>query len=484
MHVTSREIRRRVGHPVVDFDGHVIEFLPAAWPYLRESLGAERFEVYRARTAGGDRSIRGVAAETARRASRSPQSAWWGSPARNSLDLATAALPELLYERLDEMGIDYALLYPTKALGAARSDDPEMRQGICRGWNTFYAETFGPYADRFAAGGIIPMHTPAEAIAEIERCAALGLKIVAIPEGVWRPIAQPDPEPSPWLAPGQTHWFDNFGLDSEHDYDPVWQCLVDHGYPLVSHGGLGHIAPNQYLSITNYSANHIGSFRDKMFQLCKSLYFGGVTRRFPTLNLAFLECGAAWAGTLIADIVEHWEKRNVGALADLDPAVIDYDVIEAQFRKHGARFLEGIDDVRGALGLLPTPGVPPENRDDWRFLQVSSEDELVELFSPRMFFGCEADDRTVAFAFSTANAGNRPLRPVFSSDIAHWDVPDMADVVAESYELVTDGLITEDQYRDFVFVNPMEALLGANPSFFDGTALESAAREHLGTSPR
>ena len=43
------------------------------------------------------------------------------------------------------------------------------------------------------------------------------------------------------------------------------------------------------------SANHIGSFRDKMYQLCKSLYFGGVTRRFPTLNLAFLECGVAWA---------------------------------------------------------------------------------------------------------------------------------------------------------------------------------------------
>ena len=31
---------------------------------------------------------------------------------------------------------------------------------------------------------------------------------------------------------------------------------------------------------------------------------------------------------------------------------------------------------------------------------------------------------------------------MFSSDIGHWDVPDMAGVVAESFELVDDGLLT------------------------------------------
>ena len=472
---SSRDVRAGLDHPVIDFDGHILEFLPAVQPYLREALGPTLFERYRKAQSPGERIIAGDSSLAVRRRTRAPQSAWWGNPAANTRDLATAALPGLLYERLDELGIDYAVLYPTRALGVARNDDDELRQGTCRGFNTFYADAYGPYRDRLTVAGIIPMDTPQEAIAEIEHCAAIGLKIVGIPEGVWRPIPEPERDPSPWFVPGQTHWFDNFGLDSEYDYDPVWAKLVELGFPLVSHGGLGHIAPNQYVSITNYSANHIGSFRDKMYQLCKSLYMNGVTRRFPTLNLAFLECGVAWACTLLADIVEHWEKRNLEALRALDPSTIDFPLLEREFQRHGEKLLETVDDVTAELHRLPNTGAVPEDHDDWRHLDVDKPEQLVELFAPRMFFGCEADDRTVAFAFSPANPFGATLRPVFSSDISHWDVPDMAGVVAESYELVEHGLISEAHYRDFVYANPAAVLLGANPRFFDGTVLEGTA---------
>lgn len=469
---TSQQVRAALGHPVVDADGHVIEFMPAVWPFLREALGADHFDTYRRERMPVEQSTAGDGREAVRRRTRAPQSAWWASPAANTRDLATAALPALLVERLEELGVDFAVLFPTKALGSARFDDPEMRRGVCHGFNDFYAATYGPCGDRLAVAGIIPMHTPDEAIAEIRHCVEIGLRVVAVPEGVWRPIAEPASEPSLWLTPGQTHWFDNYGLDSEHDYDPVWAELEAHGYPLVSHGGLGHVAPNQYLSVTNYSANHIGSFRDKMYQLCKSLYFGGVTRRFPALRLGFLECGVAWACTLLADVCEHWEKRNLDALRSLDPAAIDYELLDALFRRYGERFLDEVTDLRDGLRWLPAVGSPPEQRDDWRFLDVSSMAELVELFAPRMFFGCEADDRTIAFAWSPANARGASLRPVFSSDIAHWDVPDMADVVAESWGLVERGLLTEAQYRQFVWDNPRE-LFG--PRLFEGTPIEAAA---------
>ncbi len=475
MHESSRAVNASLDHPVIDSDGHVIEFMPAVWPFLREALGPKRFEEYRSRQMPVEQSIGGSSSAADRRRTRSPQSAWWGSPASNTLDLATAALPDLLYSRLDEFGIDFALLFPTKGLGSGRYEDEEMRRGVCRGFNDFYAYTFAPYADRLAIGGIIPMHTPEEAIAELRHCKQIGLKVAAIPEGVWRPIAEVPPVPSIWLVPGQTHWFDNFGLDSEYDYDPAWATFAELGYPLVSHGGLGDVAPNQYVSISNYSANHIGSFRDKMYQLCKSLYFGGVTRRFPELRLGFLECGVAWASTLLADIIEHWEKRNIVSLQTLDPASIDYTLLESLFAEHGDRLIEGIDDVAGKLIMLPAVGSPPEDRDDYRFLKVDSKQDLVDLFSPRMYFGCEADDRTIAFAFSPANPGGVAMQPVFSSDIAHWDVPDMADVVAESWGLVRKGLLTEEQYRAFVFDNPI-GLLGRG--FFDGTVVEDAVRRN------
>ena len=60
-----------------------------------------------------------------------------------------------------------------------------------------------------------------------QRCVAIGASaggIEALREVVaGRPIPEPDPHsPSPFLVPGQAHWFDTFGLDSVHDYDPVW----------------------------------------------------------------------------------------------------------------------------------------------------------------------------------------------------------------------------------------------------------------------
>ena len=67
------------------------------------------------------------------------------------------------------------------------------------------------------------------------------------------------------------------------------------------------------------------------------------------------------------------------------------------------------------------------------------------------YFGCEADDRTIAYAFSPANAHGFQLRPIFSSDIGHWDAGDIAGVVAEAFELVEDGILTDEQFAAFVY---------------------------------
>jgi hypothetical protein len=45
-------------------------------------------------------------------------------------------------------------------------------------------------------------------------------------------------------------------------------------------------------------------------------------------------------------------------------------------------------------------------------------------------------------------------------------------VTAEAYELVEHGLITENDFRDFVFANPARFLTSMNPASFNGTAVE------------
>ena len=121
--------------------------------------------------------------------------------------------------------------------------------------------------------------------------------------------------------------------------------------------------------------------------------------------------------------------------------------------------------------------------DEWARCAIERVGDIRDLFVPKFYFGCEGDDRMTALAFDRGkNAFGARLNALYSSDLGHWDLPDMRDAAAESWELVEHGLITEDDFRDFVFANPVRAKAEMNPEFFHGTVVESAARELLEAS--
>jgi hypothetical protein len=51
---------------------------------------------------------------------------WWGWQTATRSIVPPSHLPRLLYERLDEMGIDFSILYPSTTLGLLDIDDPEL----------------------------------------------------------------------------------------------------------------------------------------------------------------------------------------------------------------------------------------------------------------------------------------------------------------------------------------------------------------------
>ena len=95
------------------------------------------------------------------------------------------------------------------------------------------------------------------------------------------------------------------------------------------------------------------------------------------------------------------------------------------------------------------------------------------------FFGCEADDKMNAVAFSNFNPFGAKIQAIYSSDIGHFDVPDMNKVLPEAWELVEDGLITSDDFRDFTFTNAVKLWGTNNPRFFEGTPVAKQAAEVL-----
>ena len=67
---------------------------------------------------------------------------------------------------------------------------------------------------------------------------------------------------------------------------------------------------------------------------------------------------------------------------------------------------------------------------------------------------------------------------MFGSDVSHWDVPEMNEVLEEAWEMVEHEWITEEDFRHFMFTHPVEFFTRSNPAFFDGTAVEADVRKH------
>lgn len=469
----SAELRAQFGHPVVDGDGHWLEPLPILRDFLAEVGGAKLADDHFAeqhKTYGGWYDMKPD--ERWRRRELRPLS--WAS-AGNTLDRATALAPGLMYDRMDELGIDVSVVYPTFGLGAVHMQDPEIRLAFARAMNLMTKELFEPYRDRLVPVAVIPSFTPEEAIAELEFAVnELGIKAMYMTCAVKRFIPEYADTPVP------PYYVDSLGLDSPYDYDPFWQRCVELGVAVSTHaGGMGW--PDR-LAVTNSTYNHIGHFAAANHVAAKGLFLGGVTRRFPTLNFAFLEGGVGWAANLLLDLVGHWEKRRMPALmANLSPANIDLDRLGELLRTYGGpRYVESLDEILASpgdkFGLSNEELVAREERehengsmsiDDFGALGDVTEEEFVKLFSESFYFGAEADDPTVGWAFDE-NAG-LDLKPIFSSDISHWDVTKMNETVEEAYELVEHGVIDEDQFRKFVFEYPVSLRTGMDPEFFAGT---------------
>mgnify|MGYP001314910012 FL=1 len=473
----ARKLHGRLRHPVIDADGHWIEYGPVMKEEFRRIGGEAAAEALAVATQRVPASLKMTLAERTRK--RVGQEAFWSSPSENVLDRATAMLPRLMYERLDDLGIDFSVVYPTAGLSFHRMQDTRLRRAICRAYNVFAADQFRGLGDRVIPAAIIPMYTPEEAIEELEFAVTqLGYKVVMVGGLMRRRVPALDEEQPD--ASTLIEWYDVIGLDSPYDYDPVWRkCLELRVAPSFHNGARSILLRN---SPSNFCYNHIGHFASAGEAVAKAIFLGGVTRRFPGLNFAFLEGGVGWASMLYADLIGHWEKRNRQAIESTNPSKLDVAKLHELARKYGSPALaEAVgrrEGLEGDSNSTLTGGI--ENLDDYFRCQITRKEDIRDLFVPRFYFGCEADDPTNAWAFNRQASPMRArLNALFSSDIGHFDVPDMTEVVPEAYELVEHGLITDDDFQDFMFSNAVRFWGEVNPDFFKGTIVEKQAQEVL-----
>jgi hypothetical protein len=141
---------------------------------------------------------------------------------------------------------------------------------------------------------------------------------------------------------------------------------------------------------------------------------------------------------LFADLIEHWERRGKAGLEYMDPKKLDRPLLAQLVDKYGYQ------DIAAELKRRDGWPNPKDDEldggvaehDDYAACKITRKEDWVDLYARPFYFGCEADDRMNAVAFGKVNPFGARINAIFSSDVGHFDVPDMRMVLPEAHELV------------------------------------------------
>lgn len=181
-------------------------------------------------------------------------------------------------QRLDQEGIEKAILYPTLGvLWVAECDDEDLTQAYVRAYNRWIVEFCSESGGRLLPIAQLSLGDPVAAEKELRRAAADG----AI--GVWVP-------PFTWTKIGVGH----------PNHDRVFAAAEELNLPFGIHPSFepSWAAPPRYAEMRGgkYSFFENVTASDAVRHAFTSFFQYGVFEKFPQLKLVILESGASWIG--------------------------------------------------------------------------------------------------------------------------------------------------------------------------------------------
>ena len=160
-----------------------------------------------------------------------------------------------------------------------------LKNAVVRAANDYMIDNFvdeGIYTSM-----LIPKWDPEEAVAELDR--------IADEDGIVAAYSWFDPK-TPW---GHTQ------------YDPVFEKLVEHDFPLLLHGSLAYWPQHSYIGDNMLTWTEILGFDWPMHGMVNivNMIMNGVFDRFPDLNVVFQESGHWWLPFMKYRMDEFYEMH-------------------------------------------------------------------------------------------------------------------------------------------------------------------------------
>ena len=223
-------------------------------------------------------------------------------------------------------GVDAEVIFPNRGLQMWATPDPIFAQAMCRVYNDYCWEVFGPYYDRLSPLACVATGDIDSAIEEIERCAKLGFRGLSLPcKPTWGPGRPEDPN---YNSP---------------EYDRLWACIQDTGMPMTFHVSTGKDprgAKGAGGAVINYVIHSLAPTAEPLVHLCSS----GILDRFPSLKFASIEAGIGWIPWMLRAMDEAYEHHHFWVFPKLKLLPSEY------FRLHGAASFQedqpGVDLMR------------------------------------------------------------------------------------------------------------------------------------------
>ena len=212
-------------------------------------------------------------------------------------------------ERLADLaadGTDAEILFPNKGLTMWATSDSQFSHAMCRCYNDWAWEVYGPYNDRLAPMACVAPAALEETIAEIERSADLGFRGLQLPaKPVWGP---PDADAL------------NYNLK---EFDALWACITEVDLPVTFHISTGRdprTARSRGGAVINYAVHSLSQNIEPIANLCAS----GVAEKFPTLRFGSVEAGIGWVAWALQAMDEAYLKHHMWVRPKLDLLPSEY----------------------------------------------------------------------------------------------------------------------------------------------------------------
>lgn len=208
--------------------------------------------------------------------------------------------------RVSEMAVDGVsgeVLYPSSAMDQYGLPDAELQEACFRVYNDWLIEYCSHASDRLWGIAAISLYRIDQAIAEMKRCKAAGLRGVMI----WQ-------VPPPELAFDSGH-YERFWAAAEELEMPVsLHILTGFGYgPGVAKGALKRSATELTRFAVNTKLLHVSN-------AVADLIVSGVTERYPRLRFVLVENEVSWLPFILSQMDKYCARGIAKDVIKLSPS--------------------------------------------------------------------------------------------------------------------------------------------------------------------